>query len=210
MILMKNKLLLCAIICIVFVNVSGCIIPTYEDTEGNTHLGFPPSGNIDEKPDISIYDLEYEIHELVNTERVKQGLPSLAYDDALADIARDHSNDMATYNFFSHNNLNGQDPTDRAIAAGYPVYKDYGNGVYSEGIAENIYQNWLYDGLSYYNENEPIYKWSTQSEIASSTVNGWMNSPGHRANILDSSYDKEGIGVSITADYKVYVTQDFW
>ena len=36
-----------------------------------------------------------------------------------------------------------------------------------------------------------------------------MNSPGHRENILTGVFDREGIGVEITQDYKVYVTQNF-
>ncbi len=36
-----------------------------------------------------------------------------------------------------------------------------------------------------------------------------MNSPGHRENILTEIYDREGIGVEITDDHKVYVTQNF-
>lgn len=87
-----KKLLLLTSIVMSFVIFSGCIIPTYENGDGNTKLGFPPSGNIDEKPVINIGELEQEIHELVNVERQKQGLSSLVYDDWLAEIARDHSN----------------------------------------------------------------------------------------------------------------------
>ncbi len=47
----------------------------------------------------------------------------------------------------------------------------------------------------------------TMEEIASRIVDGWMDSPGHRQNILETSYDKEGIGV--VADERVYVTQNF-
>jgi uncharacterized protein YkwD len=46
-------------------------------------------------------------------------------------------------------------------------------------------------------------------ETASQAVVGWMGSPGHRRNILEPSYDREGIGVGISADEKVYVTQNF-
>jgi hypothetical protein len=46
-------------------------------------------------------------------------------------------------------------------------------------------------------------------EIAKQVVNGWMNSPGHRANILNGRYDREGIGVAVSSDEKVYFTQDF-
>ena len=76
------------------------------------------------------------------------------------------------------------------------------------GLAENIYQNNLYDSVTYYN-GIPSYDWNTQEEIAQSTVEGWMDSPGHRKNILTSSYDREGIGVAIATNDKVYITQDF-
>jgi uncharacterized protein YkwD len=160
-------------------------------------------------PEINIQELEMQIHNLINNERQQYGLPSLEYDSKLADIARAHSQDMANRNYFDHVNPEGDGPTERAIKAGYSVHKEYGGGVYSDGIAENIYQNWLYDEITYYN-GIPVYDWNSQSELASSTVNGWMASPGHRSNILESSYDKEGIGVAISSDYKVYITQDFW
>jgi len=158
-------------------------------------------------PSININELENQIHVLVNAERTSQGLQPLQYDTQLADIAREHSKDMAVNNYFSHTNLEGQGPTERAKAAGYDCYKNYGS-YYTDGIAENIMQNWLYSSKTI--EPIPKYNWKTQSEIASSTVEGWMNSPGHRSNILNSNYDKEGIGVAIASDYKVYITQDFW
>lgn len=37
---------------------------------------------------------------------------------------------------------------------------------------------------------------------ASDTVTGWMNSPKHRANILDSKYQDVGFGVASSADYQ--------
>ena len=36
--------------------------------------------------------------------------------------------------------------------------------------------------------------------MAQKTVNGWMNSPGHRKNILTSTFDREGIGVGIASE----------
>jgi len=207
---MNNRLFIVGIaFLLVCVGFSGCIIPTYEDQEG-THLGFPPTheSNINEKPVIDISGLETEIHNLINNERQNYGLSPLVYDTELAQIARDHSLDMATRNYFSHYNPEGQGPTERAKAAGYNCYKNFGT-YYMDGIAENIFQNNLYNGITYY-DDVPVYDWNTQSEIASSTVTGWMNSPGHRQNILTSTYDKEGIGVAISSDYKVYITQDFW
>jgi hypothetical protein len=61
--------------------------------------------------------------------------------------------------------------------------------------------------VTYYN-SIPKYNWNSQDEIAQSTVQGWMNSPGHHDNILRSTWDTEGIGVAISGD-KVYITEDF-
>jgi uncharacterized protein YkwD len=162
-------------------------------------------GNV--KPAIEISELEMEIHTKINEQRRSNGLSPLSYDASLASIARKHSADMARNNYFSHNNLQGLDPSDRATRDGYSCYKNYGS-FYTTGLAENIMQNNLYDSVTYYN-GIPRYDWNTQEEIAQSTVSGWMTSAGHRRNILTTTYDKEGIGVAIASDDKVYVTEDF-
>jgi len=159
-------------------------------------------------PAIDISELEMAIHSLINIERQRNGLPSLEYDIKLAEIARNHSLDMATHNYFDHYNLIGQGPTERAKAAGYNCYKNFG-AYYSDGIAENCHQGWLYSSTTYY-YGIATHDWNTQAELAESTVNGWMSSSGHRQNILNPDYSREGIGVAISDDDKVLVTQDFW
>ena len=89
-----------------------------------------------------IIQLEAVVHELVNQERVKASLGRLAVDSALADVARRHSQDMARNTFFAHENLIGQDSTDRADAAGYScVNQGY------VGVGENIFQGWLFSAI---------------------------------------------------------------
>lgn len=46
-------------------------------------------------------------------------------------------------------------------------------------------------------------------QFARVAVDGWMKSPGHRANILDPSYDKSGIGVTLVGG-QAYATQVFF
>lgn len=46
------------------------------------------------------------------------------------------------------------------------------------------------------------------TQIAKAAVTAWMNSPGHKANILSSLYHSEGVGIAVS-ETKVYVTQDF-
>lgn len=159
------------------------------------------------KPKINILSLEKEIHDLINIERVNYGLDSLYWDSEISDVSRKHSQDMAVNNYFEHVNLLGEDPTDRARREGYSCYKDYGS-YYTEGLAENIFQNNLYDSVTTINLI-PFHDWNTQSEIAKSTVQGWMNSQGHRENILNGDYTKEGIGISVNDDDEVYITENF-
>jgi uncharacterized protein YkwD len=40
-------------------------------------------------------------------------------------------------------------------------------------------------------------------------VNSWMNSPGHRANILNRNYTKIGVGYASGGEYGTYWTQMF-
>jgi uncharacterized protein YkwD len=53
-----------------------------------------------------------------------------------------------------------------------------------------------------------FWKGITELILATETVNGWMNSPGHRINILTPHFQSEGIGVSISGN-QVYLTQNF-
>jgi uncharacterized protein YkwD len=148
------------------------------------------------------------VNTLVNKERTALGLPTLSPDPVLAGIAENHSADMAANNFFDHVNPAGQDPTARGDAAGYSCRKEYGT-YYTYGLGENLFQNNRYSSVTYYSDGRYVYDWNSPEQIAESTVAGWMNSTGHRKNILTPTYDREGIGVAVSADDKVYITEDF-
>ncbi|MFD1413553.1 CAP domain-containing protein [Oceanobacillus jeddahense] len=57
--------------------------------------------------------LEYQLFDLTNATRVKNGLSILDWDEEVRETARKHSTDMAANQFFSHTNLEGQSPFDR-------------------------------------------------------------------------------------------------
>ena len=139
---------------------------------------------------------EIEVHRLINLEREKHGLETLGYDKELASVAKSHSEDMANSGYFSHETPEGLDPTDRASEAAYTCQYRIGNLIYS-GIGENIH---MVTGSS-------VSLWSPES-IAETAVSGWMDSPGHRKNILTSNFSNEGIGVSIST-FTIHVTQNF-
>jgi uncharacterized protein YkwD len=162
----------------------------------------------EDKPQFDSQKIEDLVHKLTNQERKNYGLSQLLFDSEITQIARKHSQDMASREYFSHETPEGFTPTDRAEEAGYVCQKIVGLQMYS-GLAENIFQGYLFN--SYYTLNGEItsYDWSSEEEIAKITVDGWMNSPGHRENILANIFDREGIGVEISPDNKVYVTQNF-
>ena len=152
-------------------------------------------------------ELEALIHSLVNSQRDQHGLPPLAYDEPLFAIARSHSDDMAYKRFFSHMNLAGQDPSERADKAAYSCVK-YGEVYYSYGVGENIYLGSLFSSKAEIGY-AVITNWRSAEDLAIDVVQGWMGSPGHRENILTNDYESEGIGVAFGSDDTVLVTQDF-
>jgi len=126
---------------------------------------------------------EQLIHQRVNAVREERGLSTLGYSSTLAEIAKDHSKDMAENNYFSHTNQQGLEAGDRYDRHGVDC-----------AAGENIFR---YSAT-----------WIGPEELAKTAVDAWMDSPGHRENILRSRFDREGIGV-VYGDEWVYVTQDF-
>lgn len=113
---------------------------------------------------------------LVNAERAAAGLPALLQDPQAELAAKVHSEDMEGRNFFAHNTPEGWTPGDRLQMTGASGY--LANG-------ENV-----------------AFGQQTPAEV----MTAWMNSPGHRANILYPSFTHMGVGV---AEGRPYWTQVF-
>jgi uncharacterized protein YkwD len=122
---------------------------------------------------------ENEVVALTNAQRKAHGCGALRNDSRLTQAARAHSTDMIQEEFFSHTGSNGSDFVAREIKAGYPR-----RGPSAENIA------WGY---------------RTPQDV----VTGWMNSPGHRANILNCGSIAVGVGLAYTSAGNAYWTQDF-
>ena len=156
------------------------------------------------EPDIDIEDLEYRIYESLNNERVKDGLRPLDQVRGVSLIARSHSEDMVFRDFYAHESPDGFGPRDRSEQADYIC-----PGRSSYGLGENIAQISLHAGYTDRNGVMDIQTWYTLEGLVLQFTYGWMNSRGHRANILESSYNSTGVGVVISEDYQVYATQNF-
>lgn len=133
---------------------------------------------------ISISEFEDEIFRLTNYERRKERLPDLVYDNGLADVARIHSKNMASANFFDHKDKQG-------LTVGGRVHKYY-PAMFATSVGENI---------AFFQVSNMVFN-------ASEVVTGWMNSPPHRAAILNPDFTHIGVGVVIRGE-KLYATQNF-
>jgi len=94
---------------------------------------------------------------------------------------------MADRDYFAHTNPDGERPWDR-----YTDVADSPCQTYGENIA-------MVTALPD----------ATETSVANRVVDLWMASTGHRQNILSPAWNDEGIGVYVTTDGAVYVTQDF-
>jgi uncharacterized protein YkwD len=160
------------------------------------------------QPDIRIPSLEHRVHDLINRTRVEHMIGALTYDERLATIARGHSRDMASRDFFGHTNPDGLDATARGRRAGFQCRKQVSANSFRVGLGENLYQDNLYARIRTVGTTRS-YDWNTSDDIAANSVRAWMNSPGHRHNILEGVYTQTGIGIAIGDDDKVFVTQLF-
>lgn len=118
---------------------------------------------------------------LINGFRAQNGISALGRNGKLNTAALNHSRDMANRGFFSHNTPEGGTPDQRITAAGY--------------------------SFSWWGEN--IYKSAPGDDSAQAAFNSWVNSSGHRANMLSTNFTQIGIGRATAADGRTYWTNTF-
>jgi uncharacterized protein YkwD len=141
----------------------------------------PPAGAIS-----YLDSVETRILEFVNEERRNQGLSPLQLDETLRAIARNHDDDMLARGFFGHGNPSGEGPADR-------IERQHRRLIGMTG--ENIW------------ESSGDYP-SRHPDLAAEIMRAWMNSPGHRENILRKEYTHLGVGVC-AAGREIRATQEF-
>lgn len=100
-----------------------------------------------------------------NRHRSENGVPALRYDGTLAAAAEAKLKDMFERQYFAHESPTGDGPADVIEAAGY----DYVT------VGENL-------ALGNFADDRDL-------------VQAWMDSPGHRANILEAKFSEIGVAV---------------
>ena len=100
-----------------------------------------------------------------NAQRYKEGIPLLASNVQLSEVARRKMIDLFARQYFAHESPTGDSVSDLAHDAGYEYIV----------VGENL-------ALGDFGSSKAV-------------VDAWMNSPGHKKNILSKSYSEIGIAV---------------
>jgi uncharacterized protein YkwD len=123
---------------------------------------------LEETPVRDLRAMEGETEKAVNRVRAQHGLRPLIPSETLIEVARAHSEDMLRRKYFDHVAPGGSRPADRVTAA----------GVHWLRVTENLAMNAGMD--------DPVEQ----------AVRGWMDSRGHRGNILDPDVTHTGVGIA--------------
>lgn len=102
----------------------------------------------------------------VNKERSLRNLVTLSSNSKLSSAAQSKSDDMQARHYFAHVDPDGHYIWDKIVAAGYSPYLQLG---------ENL-------AIEFYDTN--------------SLMSAWMNSPTHRANIIQEGFRDQGMGLT--------------
>jgi len=131
-------------------------------------------------PDDSLEYYENRLFALLNNERERSSLNTLRKDYQLRGVARSYAKKMLKEGFFSHVEPGGTDFPKRVTGTNMDKFVFWG---------ENL--------ASIYSIGKPVEK----------AHEGLMNSPGHRANILNRRYTHVGIGLATDGEWWLFVQE---
>ena len=156
------------------------------------------------KEGLNVDLLNAAIFHYTNFERNKFKIPICEFYPGLRDSSIIHSAQMKMHDFFNHenqfnpqyrllsdrvNSINNENTGFSCIGeniSDYPILKTDGNKFVVKGLL-NTQRYYSIDGLK---EIHPF----TYGEFAREVVNGWVNSQGHRQNILNPQFKYLGCG----------------
>ncbi len=162
---------------------SSCGLATADSGCADASVAYDPmSGEACNLADGSSRGIEDQILALVNSARQNAGSRPLNVSCELANAARDHNARMASDGFFDHRGDGERCLLDRVTFA----------GTSADTVGENLFK--ASQGPSY--------------AVARQCVAMWMQSEGHRRNLLSPDFDTTGVSV-LYSKGECYITEDF-
>jgi uncharacterized protein YkwD len=146
---------------------------------GFTCVPTPVVPGIDDNQPSDTSTFADEVIDLVNVERRANGLQELARNQILADVAQAYAKRMADIGFFAHED---------ALTGSMPWDRAAAAGYTYVYFGENI---------------------AAGQRTPQEVMTGWMNSPGHRENILRPQFTEIGVGMYSGGSLRTYWVQEF-
>lgn len=154
---------------------------------------------------LDIEKLNLSLFEFTNTVRLSYGLKNVLFSNELSMLSSIHSTQMKKYGFFSHTNafnVNLKDLKDRVS------YFDFSFTKVTENIADIPLLNSLGENefeirevnneIAFFSKkNKKQFFYHTIDSFSIFVITAWMNSTGHRKNILDKDVTHLGCGAVI-------------
>lgn len=165
--------------CCFLVLPSFLALATHTAAQATAQATVPPSSQFCQRVERAILDA-------TNRQRMRRGLQPIAWEGDLTRIARDYSRQLVGRHRLEHRDASGKGPSDRVAQQHRRLV-----GLVGENLAA-FSGDWPED---------PV-------DLADELVEGWMQSPGHRRNLLRQDYTHLGVGLW-TAGSELRATQLF-
>jgi len=125
--------------------------------------------------------LEVQVLNLVNQQRLADGLAPLRWSERAYKAALAHGEDMLQQGYFGHVNPEGVTPGEWLVRAGILAYET--------------------------GENLALFEHLPLQDVPQRTVQGWMGSPPHRANLLRPDFTATGIAILLRQEEALVVEE---
>jgi len=169
-------------------------VPAPNVSASNTTPGSDSDDGILDTPEWEPEQAARDTHRHVNEARTAERRDDLQWRSDVATAAVEYATALAEAGTLTHS-LDGTDAEARYYADGISAY-----------AGENIHQTWWLESFRTTQEIDYI---DSAADLGKSVTTSWMNSPGHRENILDVTHSAEGIGFAKNDAGEIYAVQVF-
>ncbi|KPQ18851.1 MAG: hypothetical protein HLUCCX10_04665 [Algoriphagus marincola HL-49] len=182
----------------------------YEHFTWEAFYRYEPAYQVLDPSDIDYPLLHAAVFYVSNEYRAKQGLPTFRYSYKIEKLAADHAHDMVKHDFYGHQSKirNKRNLRDRFqivglnppliaenISATAGIDYEYGKRIYPPtSPGEYIYQGKKPESVPYH----------SYISYAKEIVQLWIDSPGHRANLLNPRLNQMATGCAIYPEKSFY------